>query len=242
MHIIKLNATASTNAYLKDLWQEGNPEDETIVWANHQFGGRGQQGTEWHSEEGKNLTFSVLKYFKGLEAQDQFALNMAVSLAIREALNELEIPKISIKWPNDILSGSYKICGILIENMVKAKEIRASVIGIGLNVNQEDFGALEKAASLKLITGSSYDLDRLLSLIMKYLHINLSNFNSNNFAELKARYEKLMYRKDMASTFVIADGTKFIGVINGITGGGQLRLETEQGIQDFDLKEISLLN
>ncbi|MEN8788984.1 MAG: biotin--[acetyl-CoA-carboxylase] ligase [Flavobacteriaceae bacterium] len=242
MHMIKLDATASTNAYLKDLWQDEKPEDETIVWASHQFGGRGQQGTEWHSEAGKNLTFSVLKYFDGLKAQHQFVLNMAVSLAIHEALNELKIPKISIKWPNDILSGTYKICGILIENMVKSKEIRASVIGIGVNVNQEDFGSIEKAGSLRLITGLSYDLDSLISLIMKYIHMRLKNFTTDNYLDIKAAYEKLLYRMGIPSTFLLPDGTKFNGIIRGITGSGQLKLETEQGNRVFDLKEIRLLN
>ncbi len=242
MHIIKLSATASTNAYLKDLWQNKKPEDETIVWAIDQFEGRGQQGAEWQSEPGKNLTFSVLKYFKGLEVQHQFALNMTISLAIKEALNELRIPEISIKWPNDILSGSYKICGILIENMVKAKEIGASVIGIGLNVNQDDFGSLEKAGSLRLITGLSYDLYSIIVLIMKYLHIRLKNFTASNFAELKADYEKLMYRRGIPSTFVLPEGPQFMGIISGITNGGHLELETEEGKQVFDLKEIRLLN
>ncbi|MGB5236947.1 MAG: biotin--[acetyl-CoA-carboxylase] ligase [Flavobacteriaceae bacterium] len=242
MHIIKLDATASTNAFLKDLWQNQNPPDETIVWAQDQFGGRGQKGTEWHSEAGKNLTFSVLKYFEGLEVGYQFVLNMVVSLAVRDALNDLKIPEISIKWPNDILSGSHKICGILIENIVKAKEIRASVIGIGLNVNQEDFGELESAGSLKLITGLSYNLDSLITLISESLHKRLSTINSHNYSDIMSEYEEVLYRIGIPSTFMLPDGSKLVGIIDGITDGGQLKLKTEQTTRMFNMKEISLLN
>ena len=242
MHIIKLDATASTNAYLKDLWQEEKAVDETVVWTRHQYGGRGLQGTEWHSEAGKNLTFSVLKYFDGLEVQQQFVLNMAVSLAIQQALKDMKIPDISIKWPNDILSGSLKICGILIENIVKAKEIRASVIGIGLNVNQEDFGTLEGAGSLRLITGLTYDLDSLISLIIKHLQTRLRTFTMVSYPELKKAYEEMLYRIGTPSTFVLPDGAKFIGIIRGIANDGRLIVGTEGGILEFSMKEIRLLN
>ncbi len=242
MHIIKLDATASTNAFLKDLWQEEKPEDETVVWTRQQYGGRGQQGAEWRSEAGKNLTFSILKYFKGLEVQQQFVLNIAVSLAIQQALKDLKIPDVSIKWPNDIMSGSRKICGILIENIVKAKEIRVSVIGIGLNVNQEDFGMLERASSLRLITGMSYDLDSLIILIIKHLQSKLRTVTSDTFPTLRTSYEEMLYRIELPSTFVLPDGTKFIGVIRGITNTGRLKVGTEDGLLEFSVKEIRLLN
>ncbi|MGI9548205.1 MAG: biotin--[acetyl-CoA-carboxylase] ligase, partial [Flavobacteriaceae bacterium] len=133
MHLIKLDATGSTNLHLKKLWQDGSPIDWTVVWTANQHSGRGQQGSIWHSEAGKNLTFSVLKYFKNFDIRHQFRLNMAVSLAVFEALQQMDVPQIRVKWPNDILSGTEKISGILIENIVKAKERKATVIGIGLN-------------------------------------------------------------------------------------------------------------
>ena len=242
MHIIKLDATASSNGFLKKLWQDQKPEDETIVWALHQYGGRGQRGAQWHSEAGKNLTFSLLKYLNGLEVGQQFALNMLVSLAVHNALIELKIPDISVKWPNDILSGSHKICGILIENIVKASEIRSSVIGIGLNVNQENFGELKKAGSLKSITGRSFDLELLFSLVTEHLHNNLIDINTLNYADLKVRYEKELYRKGLPSAFMLPDGSKFTGIISGTTRTGQLIVETEQNKRVFNMKEISLLN
>lgn len=242
MNVIKLDATPSTNAYLKDLWQNGQAEDETVIWATHQFGGRGQQGTVWQSEAGKNLTFSVLKRFEGLEARAQFALNMAVSLAVYKALVALQIPDIRLKWPNDILSCKKKICGILIENIVKAKEIKASVIGIGLNVNQLNFEDIGNASSLKSITGRYYDLDEVLNLLLNSLQSSLVALHTVKNTALKAAYEEVLYRNQIPSDFKLADGIMLRGIILGISDEGQLNVEIEGVKHLFSMKEIQLLN
>ena len=135
-------------------------EDFTIVSANQQLNGRGQMGTQWESEAGKNLTFSVLKYFKNYQIQEQFLLNIITSLAVYNTLKNLFIPNLRVKWPNDILSGNFKICGILIENNLKNNIIQSSIIGFGLNVNQLEFGNLKKASSLKKIKGKTFNLDK----------------------------------------------------------------------------------
>lgn len=242
MHLIKLDATGSTNAYLKKLWQDGKPADWTVVWARNQYGGRGQKGAIWHSEAGKNLTFSVLKYFKNFDIRHQFHLNMAVSLAVFEALQELDVQQIKVKWPNDIMSGSVKICGILIENIVKATEIRAAVIGIGLNVNQEDFGELGRAASLKTITGLDYKLDQVLRLIMDKLVLHLQNMENTPASSPKEAYEAAMYRLNLVSSFAFPDGSTSNGIIRGISESGKLIVEEEYNRRVFDMKEIQLLN
>ncbi|TFG78733.1 MAG: biotin--[acetyl-CoA-carboxylase] ligase, partial [Flavobacteriales bacterium] len=149
MRIVKLNAIDSTNCYLKGLMQTEALEDFTVVVANQQNSGRGQMGSKWTSEPGKNLIMSVLKIFNDLPAEQQFSLNVCVSLAVFDTLKSLEIPKLSIKWPNDILSGNLKIGGILIENSLLGTQIRSAIIGLGLNVNQTDFVDLPNASSLK---------------------------------------------------------------------------------------------
>ncbi len=98
-------------------------EDYTTVVAKNQLKGRGQMGTSWQSEGGKNLTFSVLKNFSALRVQQQFVLNIGVSMALCDVLRTLGLPNVTIKWPNDIMSGSLKICGILIENILRNRII-----------------------------------------------------------------------------------------------------------------------
>ena len=240
--IIKLDATDSTNVYLKELVQSVSLADYTVVVAKKQLKGRGQMGSVWQSEEGKNLTFSMLKKFNILHAEQQFLLNIGVSLAICDVLQSLSIPNIKVKWPNDIMSGSSKICGILIENVLKGQLVQFSIIGIGLNVNQTDFGNLDKAASLRSITGNFYDLDELLHNILDSLYFHLDRLEEQKFDQLLSPYEKLLFRKDKPSTFTGADGDMFMGFIRGVSSEGKLVLELEDQIfKEFDLKEVTLL-
>ena len=214
--ILKLDATDSTNLFLKELLRSGNPSDYTVVVTGNQTKGRGQMGTVWQSDAGKNLTFSVLRRFEALSVSHQFALNIAVSLAVHEVLEGLSVPDVSIKWPNDIMSGSKKVCGILIENVLKGPWVGQTVIGIGLNVNQTDFIGLEKVSSLKLVTGAQYDLDELLQNLLQRLRFHLEGIEDKTVSQLLPVYEKLLFRKDKPSTFTDVHGEMFMGYIRKI--------------------------
>ncbi|MEM8845536.1 MAG: biotin--[acetyl-CoA-carboxylase] ligase [Bacteroidota bacterium] len=239
--IIKLDATDSTNLYLKNLMQSRTLKDYTVVVAKRQEKGRGQMGTNWESEEGKNLTFSVLKSFNALEVRCQFNLNMAVSLALYTVLSDLQIPNVKVKWPNDILSGSKKICGILIENVLIGSSVKQSIIGIGLNVNQVTFGNLAKASSLSVVSGCIFDLDYVLECILEKMKIFLENLESQSFSSLQNQYEALLFRKDVVSTFKKGEGELFSGIIRGISETGQLIVELENdSLTTFSFKEVSL--
>ncbi len=240
--IIKLDATDSTNLYLKDLLRTKNLVDNTVVVAEKQLKGRGQMGSTWYSEDGKNLIFSVLKKFDALHAVHQFNLNICVSLAICDVLKELYIPNVSVKWPNDIMSGSLKICGILIENIMKGQLVQHSIIGIGLNVNQTSFENLDKAGSLRSITGRFFDLDELLQSILKKMEHHFQGIEAKTVTQLLPSYERHLFRKDKPSTFKDAHGELFMGFIRKISSSGKLVLELEDKIfKEFDLKEVSLL-
>jgi len=240
--ILKLDATDSTNSYLKDLLRSGNPSDYTVVVTEKQLKGRGQMGTIWQSEGGKNLTFSVLKSFDALSVQHQFVLNITVSLAVCDALNELLVPNIKVKWPNDIMSGSKKICGILIENVLKGDKVAHTIIGIGLNVNQTGFQDLDKASSLKLLMGQTFDLDELLHKILERIRFYFEGVEAKTVSQLLPAYEKLLFRKDKPSTFTDTQGQMFPGFIRRVSPSGKLVLELEDRVfKEFDLKEVSLL-
>ncbi|MBO0331671.1 biotin--[acetyl-CoA-carboxylase] ligase [[Muricauda] lutisoli] len=240
--LLKLDATDSTNQYLKDLLRSENPLDYTVVVAEKQLKGRGQMGTVWHSEGGKSLTFSVLKRFDALSVKHQFVLNIAISMAVCDVLEELSVPNVKIKWPNDIMSGSKKVCGILIENVLKGERVGQSIIGIGLNVNQTDFENLDKASSLKRITGRNFNLDELLQKLLERIWLRLEAVESKTVTQLLPSYEKLLFRKDKPSTFTNADGEMFMGYIRRVSPSGKLEIELEDRVfKEFDLKEVNLL-
>ena len=167
MKIVKLNAIDSTNSYLKDLARESNIENGTVVIANFQTKGRGQNDNKWVSDSDKNLTFSVLVRFKNLKVEEQFYLNYVISIAIYNVLKNYVPKKLTVKWPNDIMSGNQKICGILIETTINKSNVKNAIIGVGLNVNQENFpDAIAKATSLKSILNKVIDRDELFEKIL----------------------------------------------------------------------------
>lgn len=240
MNIIKLNAIESTNLYLKKLAVEKKVESYTAVTANNQFAGRGQMDATWHSEIGKNLTFSILIKFDSFEIDHQFYLSMAVSLGLLAAIRNHISSSLFVKWPNDILAEKDKLAGILIENIVSGNVIKQTVIGIGLNVNQEQFpSTIGKVTSLKNITGNSFDTDSLLETIV----ISIQNFvdyvERKEFQKLKDLYLKSLYKFEKPSMFEDKNGNVFLGKIIDVFEDGKLVVEMEnETTRKFNLKEI----
>jgi BirA family transcriptional regulator, biotin operon repressor / biotin---[acetyl-CoA-carboxylase] ligase len=242
MHVIKLNATDSTNSYLRKLSNESILADYTVVLAKHQTKGRGQMGTVWSSESSKNLTVSVFKDVSKLFLAHPFYISMATSLALIKTLQSFSITKLSIKWPNDILSEDKKICGVLIENVIKQNIFKATILGIGLNVNQTYFNDLPRASSLKLLTGKTFNLDEVLYTMIKYLKYYFMLLRKEEYTFLKQEYESYLFRKDKPSTFKDAEGFVFSGIIKNVSLSGNLQVLVEDDIiKEFDLKDVSLL-
>lgn len=242
MQIIKLDATESTNSYLKAMVKDNGVGDFTVVLAKSQYGGRGQMDGKWDSEPGKNLTFSLLKKTKMLDLKQQFVLNMAVSLGVYDTLNAFEIPRVKVKWPNDIMSGAFKICGILIENMVSGDKLKSVVIGIGLNVNQTEFPGNPKASSLKKQAQKDFDLEKVFKKLLQNIKISIAKVESENYESIHKDYQSNLFRMGLASTFQNPNGSKFSGIIRGVNNKGKLQVQLEDdSLKDFDLKEIKLL-
>ena len=148
MYLIKLNATSSTNDFLKHLAVKQSLSNFTVVWADVQTNGRGQMGAEWVTESSKNLTFSVLLNSLNLQTPDLFTLNVMIANAVSKALESYNLTNIWVKWPNDILSYNKKVAGILVENNIKADGSIQSVIGIGINLNQTNFELFPQGSSI----------------------------------------------------------------------------------------------
>ena len=243
MKLIKLSAIDSTNSFLKEMASSSTLENFTVVVTENQIKGRGQQGSTWESEEGKNLIFSVFVTFNALNILDKKYLNYAVSLAVFEVLQQENIPRIAIKWPNDILSANKKIGGILIENSLKGSKISSAVIGIGLNVNQTRFSStLEKASSLKLTSNRTFNLAQLLEDMVVSLQSKIVLLNTKDFSSLETSYLKVLYKKNIPTMFKDRKGVLFMGIIRGISMDGKLQVALEdETLREFGIKEISLL-
>jgi BirA family biotin operon repressor/biotin-[acetyl-CoA-carboxylase] ligase len=244
MMIIKLNATESTNTFLKEMCHNNEVENYTVVYSENQSKGRGQMNFKWDSESGKNLTLSILVKYSSLGISKQFYISKVISLAIYEVVNSLVKVSVAIKWPNDILTASKKVCGVLIENSVKRSEIQHSIVGIGLNVNQELFVNLPNATSLKMITDQEYDLDLLLKKLIDSIKLYCKLIEENKFDSIDEQYLKCLYKYEKPSMYrdVLKD-RQFLGKIVGTSGDGKLRVELEnENIKEFNLKEIEFLN
>ncbi|WP_296682794.1 biotin--[acetyl-CoA-carboxylase] ligase [Flavobacterium sp.] len=241
MKLIKLDAIDSTNEFLKGISTQPDLENFTVVTAENQTKGKGQMGAVWNSEVGKNLIMSVLVKDFLKDINEIFNLNIAVSLAVITALKKNNIPDLSIKWPNDILSANKKIGGILIENSIKSDGTILSIVGLGLNVNQTNFEGLPKASSLAVVTGKEFDKEKLLLDIITNLEMNVAESKLNP-ASLRQQFVDFLYKKDIPMPFANSKDEKFMGMIQGISTIGKLQVLLEDdSVAEFDIKEIQML-
>ena len=219
-------------------------ENFTVAITDQQKKGKGQHGKTWFSSPHKNLTFSVFTEFKELLISDQTYLNFAISLAVFDCLKKLNTPNLSIKWPNDIFSESKKISGILIEPNCRSTFIKTAIIGIGLNVNEEEFPEkIPKATSLKKIHKNNFILDEVLQMLLKELKYYIGLVYDAKFEYLEKKYLKELFKKDKVATFSGKNNTIFSGIIKGVSKEGKLLVCVEnQSLQAFGIQEIKLLS
>ncbi len=242
MRIIKLDAIDSTNRFLKALSTQESCENFTVVCTESQTEGKGQRGSVWASEVGKNLTFSVLYNQKAEEITSLFTLNIIVALSIVEALKSSSNLNFVIKWPNDILAENKKIGGILIENTFKNSNEVQSIIGIGLNVNQSEFENLPQASSLFLLENKIFDRETMLISIVNQLEFNLKQLSILGEAHFWNAYHQILFKKDVVSAFESVSGIRFVGKIQKVTKEGKLEVLLENdSVTFFDVKEVKML-
>lgn len=243
MKIIKLDAIDSTNSFLKNMAVKTAVGDFTVVVARRQTSGRGQMDAYWEAEAGKALTFSVFCKFSDLNIADYKYLNYCVSLSVYEAIKCLKIPRLAIKWPNDIMSVNKKIVGILIENTLNLNKITSSVIGIGINVNQDNFSdELPNASSLKMILKKETDLDFLMNSFLEILKEKIKVLKTKEYSLLESEYLSVLYKKNVPSMFKNNQNILFMGKIIGISDNGNIQIELDnETVKDFGLKEISFV-
>lgn len=238
--LLTLDEVGSTNSYAKSLLSKSTPIDGTAILAHDQQAGRGQIGNTWDSAPGKNITLSLVLYPKFLAAKQQFKLNQAISLGIRDFLMAY-MNEVYIKWPNDIYCKDKKVAGILIENQLKGNSLESTVVGIGLNVNQTEFNELTHATSLKIITGKEHDIMLLLEPLLAAIERYYLLLREGDFTPITEGYHKAMYNLGIEKQYETANG-QFAGTISGVNDIGQLIIETSQGTKIFNHQKVRLLD
>lgn len=209
-----------------------------MIYAQEQYGGRGQAGNRWITEAGKNITLSIILYPHFLTADQQFFLNMAVSLGIKDFCEAVLQREITLKWPNDIYFDNYKLGGLLLENTINGNRISSTVAGIGLNVNQTVFAdSLPNPTSMSLISGKQYDLSLLVESLCSYVEKYYLQLRQFHFNFLDKAYMESLYRYQQTHDF--KKGTQIIrGEINGVTKEGKLVIHSKGKEHRFFFKEV----
>ncbi|KAF0239369.1 MAG: BirA family transcriptional regulator biotin operon repressor / biotin-acetyl-CoA-carboxylase [Prolixibacteraceae bacterium] len=236
-----LTEVESTNNYANHLVLSKAAGHGTVVLAQYQKMGKGQQGNHWESEPGKNLLMSVIILPQFLPAAKQFYLSKIASLALAGFITN-ETAEVKIKWPNDIYAGNKKLAGILIENSIKGNHIGSSIIGIGLNLNQERFVSdAPNPVSLKQITGKDYIVEEVALKIWDLLSFWFEKLQAGSFEEIGSSYFNHLFRANEWALFS-KEGKPFEARINGIGEFGQLILEERNGVfSEFMFKEIEFV-
>lgn len=237
--IDKVSETLSTNELLKNLAEKGPLPEGYTVMAVAQTAGRGQIGASWESQPGQNLTFSVLLRPDFLKAEKMFMVSKVVALALTDYLASTG-GIFKIKWPNDIYHFDSKICGILIENQLMGSQIVYSIIGIGLNVNQEAFiSDAPNPISMFNIFDRKFDLNEELAKLLEQIGLWYQMLADGWEEKINDTYLKRLYRKGELCDFVTPSGERFRGQIENVEPNGRLTIESNGGKRYFWFKEVS---
>ena len=239
-----IKATHSTNTLLKELLAKGEwPEGERFLYTAFQTAGRGQAGAGngWESEEGKNLLCSILLPPR----KNLFEMNVLVSVVVHRFLGD----EYTIKWPNDIYWQDKKVAGILIENAIIGNEVKYSIAGIGLNVNQTEWKSdAPNPVSLKQITRINYDLEELMYYLMDEFDEDMKMTTD----ELWAYYRDHLYRREgfwpfverevsTAPTMNAEKGAEgiFLAKIENVRTNGEIELRDQNGnLRIYHFKQV----
>ena len=231
----------STNSYSLELLSKSNPIEGTAISAGYQVNGRGQIGRKWEGEQDKNLYTSIILKPSFIPANDHFCLNQAVALAVSSLIDDYISIKSKIKWPNDIYVENRKICGILIQNILSGANIQFSVIGIGININQEEFHPdIPNPTSFYMENNSYVDIVEVRNSLFYYVEYWYEMLKEDKNIEINSHYHKKMYRIGQITSFKY-ENSYIRGTIEGVDEKGKLKLKKENETIAYNLNEIKML-
>ncbi len=228
--ILVFRRVGSTNDVAIELARSGSPEG-TLVVAEEQTRGRGRLGRSWFSPPGTGLWFSIVLK-PSLKAEDVVTVSLAVALGVAEVLRKSYSIPAELKWPNDVVVGARKICGILTEGDFVEGHIESVVVGVGINVLNEpdDFPPRlrDVATSIRIETGVSPSRSQVLTDILegvekRYLELCEKGFPSlrHDILKLSGLIGKLITVETAAS--------KIVGLAHDIDRDGALVVRLENG-------------
>lgn len=237
----------STNDLAAEKAREACPEG-LVVHTDHQTAGRGQRGTQWQAAPGENLTLSIVLRPTFLAPREQFKLSVSMALGVRDALQDcLPNHQVHIKWPNDILIDLKKAAGLLIENNLSGGKIAWSIIGIGVNVNQQHFDEVAAFAfppvSLAQCAGGPLALEAVMQKLLEHLDARYLRLRAGHYPSLlQDYYQHLLGYQQECRWLIVADDREVWGTVKGVDENGRLKLLIDQDLCHFDLKELRLLS
>jgi BirA family biotin operon repressor/biotin-[acetyl-CoA-carboxylase] ligase len=236
--IIHFKRVDSTSNYIATLLKESKVVNGLVILADEQTEGRGQRGAKWQSTPGQNILCSCYIQHNELSINHQQNITHFVSLAIINCLNHVGL-KAKIKWPNDIVIENKKIAGILIENQFQGQKIKSSIIGIGLNVLQEDFDFINSTSIVKELKKEIL-LKTVFNQLIYSLNQEFIHLQQHSFSVLEINYRNNLWLLNESSEYETENGEKFNGIIKGTDSMGKLIIyrEDKTRIESFGLKEI----
>jgi BirA family biotin operon repressor/biotin-[acetyl-CoA-carboxylase] ligase len=223
----------STNTLAMRAASQGEPEGAVFV-AEEQTAGRGRGAHRWESNPSEGIYCSaVLRPF--LAPMDVLLISLATGLAVWEAIHEVTGLEADLRWPNDVLFGNAKVCGILIEMHAEATRVHHIVAGMGLNVNQREFPAELRpvATSLRLESGRDWSRVDLAAALLKSLDCEYRAF----IADLEVARREVLRRFELHSSYVrgraveVDEDGGYHGITVGLDVRGFLQVQTDAGIK-----------
>lgn len=231
----------STNTVAARWIDEGAPHGAVVV-ADHQTRGRGRLGRFWTAQAGLNLTFSVVLR-PDMPSDRLGMLTIAACTGVARAIDRFADPlRTSIKWPNDIYLGDRKLCGMLLEASWNAPGGRpAVVLGIGLNVNQDQFpeAIRENATSLLVETGRVVARAEIFAAVLSELERSLTLLETNEEQVQREYVGRMMSLDDEICLRFPSSSRKIEGVVRGIDGSGGIVIETQSGRCVYHAGEVT---
>jgi BirA family transcriptional regulator, biotin operon repressor / biotin---[acetyl-CoA-carboxylase] ligase len=237
--LFSLNEVDSTNDFLLNKLKSESLAEGTIVVAKQQTKGKGQRGKSWLSDSNESLLLSLLLFPK-CSIQKQFFLNKAIAVSICQALSTFGV-NAKIKWPNDIYVENKKVSGVLIENAIHSNQLKHSVVGVGINVNQLSFPQnLPNPTSMRLCLNKQVDRTLLLEVVCSFMEKNYLLFKNNSFTQIDDQYHSLLYKHFEYTSFKIENKLVDLKVL-GVSASGLLELEGKEGLKAFSMGEITFV-
>ncbi len=228
-HIHHYFKIGSTNAEAMHAAASGAAEGSVYV-AEEQVAGRGRGGHSWHSARSTGIYCSAVLR-PTISPGDVLTLSLAAGLATRDVVLHVTGLQADLRWPNDLMLGGKKFCGILIEMNAEATRVRYAVVGIGMNVNQESFPPAIKATSLRLESGRLWSRVELASALLKSLDREYRKLGDPAArADARHRFEQCSSSANGCPVRVEEDGG-YEGVTEGLDERGFLRVRTAGGVR-----------